>query len=168
MNDIATKIEIRDFRPEDWPLVKAIYQQGLDLNIATFQTECPTFEAWDRGHLDDCRFVAVHKGTVVAFAVLSPTSTREVYRGVVEVSIYLDPQYSRMGIGTKLLTHLVEQAQRQGYWSFYSSIIEENSASLSLHRKCGFREIGYRENIARDRFGTWHNTVLFELRSSSI
>lgn len=117
------------------------------------------------GDKTTCRFVAVFDGKVIAFAVLSPTFKREVYRGVVEVSIYLDLQYSKLGIGTKLLSHLIDAAERNGYWSLYSSVIEENVASIALHKKCGFREIGFREKIAKDRFGNWHNTILFERRS---
>ena len=165
MNDLLT---IRDFKEDDWKYVKEIYQQGLDSNIATFQTVCPSFEEWDDGHLKDCRFVAIYDGKVVGFAVLSPTSKREVYRGVVEVSIYLDLQYTYKGIGTKLFHHLIASAERGGYWSLYSSIIDKNTASIAFHEKCGFRKIGFREKIAKDRFGDWHNTILFERRSSLI
>jgi phosphinothricin acetyltransferase len=168
MNDISKSIMIREFKPDDWNYVKAIYQQGLDLNIATFQTECPTFDEWDKGHLEDCRFVADYDGKIIAFAVLSPTSKREVYRGVVEVSIYLDLQYTKLGVGTQLINYLIDAAERNGYWSLYSSVIEENVASIALHKKCGFREIGFRDKIAKDRFGNWHNTILFERRSCFI
>lgn len=168
MNEKSVSLSIREFTQDDWAFVKDIYQQGMDLNIATFQTVCPSFEEWDNGHLPDCRFVACYDGKVVGFAVLSPTSKREVYRGVVEVSIYLDLQYAKMGIGTKLFHHLIKASEEKGYWSLYSSIIEENKASIALHQKCGFRKIGFREKIAKDRFGNWHNTILFERRSSPI
>ncbi|MFA9377254.1 MAG: N-acetyltransferase family protein [Lachnotalea sp.] len=168
MNNMIESLIIREFRPDDWNYIKDIYQQGLDTNIATFQTECPTFDDWDSGHLQDCRFVAVFDGKVIAFVVLSPTSKREVYRGVVEVSIYLDLQYTKLGIGTKLFNHLIKAAERNGYWSLYSSIIDKNVASIALHKKCGFREIGFREKIAKDRFGNWHNTILLERRSCLI
>lgn len=165
MNDLIT---IRDFKKSDWTYVKEIYQQGLDSNIATFQTVCPSFEEWDEGHLKDCRFVALYNDKVVGFAVLSPTSKREVYRGVVEVSIYLDTQFKNNGIGTLLLNHLIDDSEKRGFWSLYSSIIEENIGSIALHAKCGFKKVGYRENIAKDRLGNWHNTILFERRSSLI
>jgi len=163
-----TVVTIREFSKDDWPFVKDIYQQGLDSNIATFQTECPDFEEWDNGHIKDCRFVAVFENKVVGFAVLSSTSKREVYKGVVEVSIYLDLSYTKKGIGGNLLQHLICESDKKGYWSLYSSVIEINKASIALHHKCGFREIGYREKIAKDRFGNWHNTVLFERRSTFI
>lgn len=157
---------IRNFIESDWSRIETIYQQGLDLNIATFQTVCPSFAEWNAGHLTDCRYVATIKDEVIGFAVLSATSKREVYRGVVEVSIYLDQQYIGNGIGSKLFQHLIEDSEKKGYWSLYSSVIAENKASISLHKKCGFREIGYREKIATDRFGNWHNTILFERRST--
>lgn len=165
MND---KIIIREMVSGDWEFVKDIYQQGLDSNIATFQTTCPTYEEWNLGHLSDCRFVAVIQDKIVGWISLSSTSKREVYRGVVEVSIYVNSHYSKQGIGTKLMEQLIKESQEKGYWSLYSSIIEENVASITLHLKSGFRKIGYREKIAKDRFGNWHNTILFERRSKLI
>lgn len=165
MSNKNTSITIRDLNQSDWNDIKDIYQQGLDLNIATFQTECPNFEEWDNGHLADCRFGAVYENKLVGFAVLSPTSKREVYKGVVEVSVYIDSSFKNKGIGTRLLKHLINETEQKGYWTLYSGIIEENTASIALHQACGFRKIGYREKIAKDRFGNWHNTVLFERRS---
>lgn len=162
MNNLIT---IRQMNPEDWNSIKDIYEQGLDSNISTFQTDCPSYEEWDSGHLEDCRLVAILDERIVGWIALSPTSKREVYRGVVEVSIYVDSSYSKQGIGSTLMNHLVKESEKKGYWSLYSSVIEENAASLSLHMKCGFRKIGYRERIAKDRFGNWHNTILFEKRS---
>ena len=168
MNDKNNLLIIREFTQDDWSFVKSIYQQGLDSNIATFQTLCPSFDEWNDGHLQDCRFVAVYEEKVIGFAALSPTSKREVYRGVVEVSIYIDMQHTNKGIGTTLFSHLINVAKENGYWSLYSSVIEENNASIALHEKCGFRKIGFREKIARDRFNHWHNTILFERRNDLI
>lgn len=161
-------ILIREMVSNDWEQVKAIYQQGLDCNIATFQTLCPNYEEWDLGHLEDCRFVAVLNNNIVGWIALSATSKREVYKGVVEVSVYVDSHYSKQGVGTQLMEQLIKESESKGYWSLYSSVIEENMASIALHIKSGFRKIGYREKIAKDRFGNWHNTILFEKRSSLI
>ena len=168
MNDKNNLYTIRELTQDDWTLVKTIYQQGLDSNISTFQTLCPSYQEWNDGHLQDCRFVAVYEERVIGFAAISPTSKREVYHGVVEVSIYIDIQHVNKGIGTKLFRHLIKAAEENGYWSLYSSVIEENTASIALHQKCGFREIGFREKIARDRLGNWHNTILFERRNGFI
>jgi phosphinothricin acetyltransferase len=161
-------ILIREMVSNDWEQVKEIYHQGLDCNIATFQTTCPNYEEWDLGHLEDCRFVAVIGNKIVGWIALSATSKRAVYKGVVEVSIYVDSHASKQGVGTKLMEHLIKDSESKGYWSLYSSVIEENMASIALHTKSGFRKIGYREKIAKDRFGNWHNTILFEKRSSLI
>lgn len=168
VSDKRTTITIRELNRNDWNNIRDIYQQGLDLNIATFQTECPSYEEWNNGHLKDCRFGAIYENILVGFAVLSPTSKRDVYQGVVEVSVYVDSNYKNKGIGTSLLNHLIKEADQKGYWTLYSGIIEENVASIALHQTCGFRKIGYREKIAKDRFGNWHNTVLFERRSPFI
>ena len=105
-------------------------------------------------------------GTIAGWCALSPTSAREAYTGVVEVSIYIDQGYRNRGIGTRLLRKLCEMSRERGYWCLYAAIFPINSASIELHKKCGFREIGCREKIARDRFGVWQNTTIMELRNS--
>lgn len=158
---------IREMNENDWGRVKEIYLQGIEKGIATFNTMCPTYEEWDNGHIDNCRFVYVDDGEVVGWVAISPTSSRCVYKGCVEMSVYVDSNYQGKRIGTKLVGWLVQEAKKQGYWSIYSAVISINEASIALHKKCGFREIGYREKIAKDRFGNWQNTTLFELRLES-
>lgn len=155
---------IRAMTDSDWPRVAAIYTQGLEGGRSTFNAVCPTFEEWDAGHLKDCRLVAEEEGRVAAWAAISPTSARPAYRGVVEVSIYVDTAFQGRGIGTALMEELCRQSEAAGYWCLYSAIFSINTASIALHKKCGFREIGYRERIARDRFGQWQNTTLMERR----
>ena len=103
-------------------------------------------------------------GKVVGWIAVSPTSSRCVYKGCVEASVYVDADYQQKGIGEKLMRKLIEEAPKAGYWSIYSVVISLNVASIALHKKCGFREIGYRERVAIDRFGKWQNTTLMELR----
>ncbi len=160
------EILIRSMRKEDWPRVREIYGQGIAEGRSTFQTQCPEYEEWDQKHLRECRFVAECSGEVVGFAVIAPTSAREVYRGVVEESIYIDSAYRGKGVGKKLLSTLCEACEKEDFWCICTSIFAINEASLRLHRSCGFREIGYRERIARDRFGNWQNTVMFERRKA--
>jgi len=157
---------IREMYKTDWDQVKEIYQQGIDTNLATFQTECPSFEEFDQSHLEDCRYVAVDGYTVVGWAVLSAVSSRCVYRGVAEVSIYVRDSYKGKKVGTQLLTHLIAKSEEHGIWTLQSAIMEDNLASIRLHEKCGFRKVGYRERIGKDRFGVWRNTVLMERRSN--
>lgn len=158
---------IREMVKNDWNQVTEIYSQGLEKGISTFNTKCPSYEEWDKGHLSDCRFVYVEDGKVVGWVAISPSSSRCVYKGCVEMSVYIDNAYQGRGIGTALVQKLVADAEKKGYWSIYSAVISINSASIAMHKKCGFREIGYRERIAKDRFGNWQNTTLFELRLES-
>lgn len=157
---------IRKMLDTDWTRVADIYKQGMDSGIATFNTQCPSFEEWDKSHIKECRYVYEDEGTVVGWISISPTSSRCVYKGAVEMSIYIDSAHKGKGIGTALVNHLITESQKLGYWSIYSAIISINKASIALHKKCGFREIGYRERIAKDKFGEWQNTTLMEYRVS--
>jgi phosphinothricin acetyltransferase len=149
---------------EDWDAVSAIYAEGQETKVATFATECPGWEAFDRGHHRCCRLVAVQGRDVLGWAVLSPVSCRAVYRGVAEVSIYVAATARGRGIGKRLLSALAADAWEHGFWTLQSSVIAANEASLALHRSCGFRLVGTREKIARDRDGVWRDTCLMELR----
>ena len=157
---------IREMRDEDWERVAEIYKQGLEEGTSTFNTECPSFAEWNEGHLRNCRFVFEEEGKVVGWIALSPTSSRCAYKGCVEMSVYVDRNYRGHGIGTALVNTIIREAEKDGYWSIYSAIFSINKASIALHKKCGFREIGYRERIAKDRFGKWQNTTLMEYRAS--
>ena len=155
---------IREMQADDWSRVAEIYNQGIESGISTFNTRCPDYESWDAGHTKNCRFVYEEGGKVVGWIAVSPTSSRCVYKGCVEASVYVDADYQQKGIGEKLMRKLIEEAPKVGYWCIYSVIISLNEASIALHKKCGFREIGYRERVAIDRFGKWQNTTLMELR----
>lgn len=157
---------IRPMIDNDWERVSEIYKQGMEGGTATFNTECPSFEEWDKGHIKDCRFVYEDDGKVIGWVAISPTSSRCVYKGCVEMSIYVDQEYRGHGVGTALVNELIKRSEKAGFWSIYSAIISINKASIALHKKCGFREIGYRERIAKDRFGEWQNTTLMEYRAS--
>ncbi len=157
--------QIRAMQQKDWSEVSRIYQQGMDTNLATFQTSCPTYEEWDISHHKNCRLVIAVGGAIVGWTALTPVLSRCVYAGVAEVSVYMDSAYSGKGLGRILLTELICESEQQGFWTLQSGIMEENTASIRLHEKCGFRRIGYRENIGRDCFGNWHNIVFMEKRS---
>jgi len=158
-------LTIRQMTASDWDEVAQIYQFGIDSGVATFQTECPSYEVWDQSHKKECRLVAVWGGKVIGWAALSPYSSRAVYAGVAEISIYLHPEFQGHGYGTILLNAMIEESEKQGIWLLQSGILQHNAASIALHKKCGFREVGYREKIARDKSGIWRNTVLMERRS---
>lgn len=152
---------IREMYQTDWDQVKEIYQQGMNTNLATFQSECPSYEEFDQSHLKDRRYVAVDGDIVVGWTALTAVSNR----CVAEVSIYVRDSYKGKQVGTQLLAYLIAKSEEHGIWMLQSGIMENNPASIRLHEKCGFRKVGYRERIGKDCFGQWRNTVLMERRS---
>lgn len=159
------KISIRALCGEDWPLVSKIYLEGIKTGKATFQTDCPTYEDWDKSHIKSCRLVALIDDTVAGWAALSPVSSRCVYNGVAEVSIYIGEGYRGKGVGKLLLSSLIAASEQAGFWTLQSGIMQDNEASIHLHEQCGFRMVGYRERIGKDRLGVWRNNVLMERRA---
>lgn len=151
----------------DWPDVSRIYQRGMDTNRAMFQSECPSWDEWNRSHLEPCRLVIAKDGAALGWAALTAVSGRCVYAGVAEVSIYIDPDAQGKGVGTQLLNALIVNSELEGFWTLQSGIMQDNEPSIRLHVRCGFRMDGYRERIGKDRFGVWRNTVLMERRSSN-
>jgi L-amino acid N-acyltransferase YncA len=148
---------------EHWPSVERIYLEGIATGNATFETESPGWENWDAKHHQHSRLVALEGGSLLGWAALSPVSQRRVYAGVAEVSIYVAEAARGKGVGRALLAALVEQAERNGIWTLQAGIFPENRASISLHKACGFREVGVRERIGRLR-GVWRDVVLMERR----
>jgi L-amino acid N-acyltransferase YncA len=160
----ATLIELRDLRPDDWPKVERIFEEGIRAH-STFATEPPAWEVWDEAH--SLRIVAESSGVVVGWAALSPVSKRHVYRGVAESSVYVAESERGRGIGRALMQELIERAEREGIWTIEAAMFPENEASLELHRSLGFRVVGVRERIG-ERDGIWRDTVLLERRSKEI
>ena len=156
--------EIRVMTAKDWEPVRAIYLAGIATGQATFETEAPTWTTWNNSHLPMPRLVAVFREIPGGWAALSPVSTRPVYAGVAEVSVYVAEQMRGRGVGGLLLKALVEGSEENGIWTLQASVFPENAASVSLHHSCGFREIGRRERIAKMK-GVWRDTLLFERRS---
>jgi L-amino acid N-acyltransferase YncA len=147
--------------------VLEIYQRGLDGGEASFETRAPDWNGWDSKYLPFCRLVCERGGQVQGWAALAPVSARECYRGVAEVSIYVAEQQRDQGIGSELMAALVAASEENGIWSLYSSIFPENRATLKLHLRQGFREVGYRERIARQQ-GGWRDTLILERRSKVV
>jgi phosphinothricin acetyltransferase len=159
------KSVIEKMRPEHWPRVRAIYLEGVATGQATFETEAPVWERWDAAHLPFARLVALADGGRVAgWAALGPVSTRKVYEGVAEVSVYVGEGFRGRGLGRALLEALVRESEAAGVWTLQASVFPENAASVALHLVCGFREVGRRERVARLR-GVWRDTILLERRS---
>lgn len=160
---------IGEMTREDWNRVSEIYLEGINTRVATFQTDVPSFEEWDENHIKSCRLVAKsEEGIVLGWVALSPTSSRCVYKGVAEVSIYVGNEYKGSGIGEALLKEVVKMSEKEGFWTLQSGIIKENLASREVHKKCGFRELGIRERVAKMNDDNWMDVVLMERRSEVV
>ncbi|MFI7436052.1 GNAT family N-acetyltransferase [Micromonospora haikouensis] len=159
---------IRPMIAADADPVLAIYQAGLDGGDASFETVAPTWAAFDAARLADHRLVAVdHAGAVLGWVAVSPTSTRPVYAGVVEHSVYVDPAARGRGVARLLLDALIADTEAAGIWTIQSGVFPENTASLALHARAGFRVIGVRERVGRHH-GRWRDVVLLERRSTVV
>jgi phosphinothricin acetyltransferase len=160
----GSALRIRDMTAGDWPRVREIYAEGIATGHATFQSAPPGWEEWDAGHLHAPRLIAESDGVVVGWAALSPVSKRPVYAGVAEVSVYVGGGARGRGVGLALLERLVRASEAAGLWTLQAGIFPENSASLALHERCGFRTVGVRERLGAMQ-GRWRDVVLMERRS---
>jgi phosphinothricin acetyltransferase len=166
--ELSGTVRLLAMTADDWPAVRAIYEAGIATGHATFQTEAPTWEAWDRTHLPSCRLVAKDDQVeIIGWAALSPVSSRPVYAGVAEVSVYVATRARGQGIGRALLEELVRQSEADGRWTLQAGIFPENEASLALHRCCGFRVVGRRERLGQLQ-GVWRDVLLLERRSENV
>jgi phosphinothricin acetyltransferase len=164
-------VTIRPMRPADAAAVLAIYQAGLDGGQASFEHTAPTWEAFDAGKLPEHRFVAVNDDdTVLGWVAISAVSSRAVYAGVVEHSVYVDPAARSRGVGRALLDALIGSTESAGIWTIQSGVFPENTASLALHHAAGFRTVGVRQRVGRHlRHGNrWRDVVFIERRSDLI
>lgn len=162
------KFTIENMTENDWNDVVRIYLDGIDTGNATFQTNTPIWGEWDNSHCKNCRIVMKFENKTIGWASLSRISSRDVYSGVAEVSIYLDSDYKGNGFGTKLLNSLIELSEQYGYWTLQAVIFPENISSLVIHKKSGFRKIGIREKIGKMGTGEWRSVVFLERRSKII
>jgi len=162
-----TKTSIRTLQAADWPRVREIYEEGIATGHATFETEAPGWEEWDANHIRSCRLVAEEGGWVLGWAALWPVSDRCVYGGVAEVSVYIGGEAQGKGMGTRILQELVTASEREGFWTLQAGIFPENTSSVRVHEKCGFRVIGYRERLGK-MGDLWRDVLLMERRSSTV
>ena len=160
-------MEIRNIEAKHFSQMANIYLEGIATGIATFQTEAPDWDEWDNNHLSNCRRAVFTDEQMAGWAALSPVSSRCVYAGVAEVSIYMAAKYRGKGIGKLLLLDLIKQSEQAGFWTLQSGIFPNNIASIKLHEQCGFRQIGYREKIGK-KDGIWHDNIIMERRSKLI
>ena len=163
---------VRPLKAADWPSVEAIYAEGIATGQATFETAPPTWESFDSSRLAALRFVTVDENGILGWAAASPTSSRPVYRGVVEHSVYVGSAARGRGLGHLLLGALIDAAEAEGIWTIQSGVFPENAHSLALHAAHGFRIVGRRERVAKMSYGplagVWRDTILIERRSDSV
>jgi len=157
------KLIIRKMETSDLNEVLKIYKGGIETGMATFETIVPSNQVWDERHHVTLRFVAEEHNRVVGWIAISPVSTRTVYSGVGEVSVYISSDSKGKGIATELFKVLIEESEKEGFWTLQSSIFAINTSSIQLHKKMGFRIVGTREKIAQ-LHGKWHDTVIMEKR----
>ncbi|SKB94457.1 phosphinothricin acetyltransferase [Soonwooa buanensis] len=160
-------METKTITKDNFPELVEIYRQGLATNIATFQNDLPVWQDWDKGHLDFCRISIYENNEMLGWTALSPVSSRCVYSGVAEVSVYVATIARGKGIGEMLLNELIKESELNEIWTLQSGIFAENIDSLKLHEKCGFRIVGYREKIGKKN-GVWKDNILMEYRSKIV
>jgi len=163
---------IEEMCEADWPAVREILRQGIETGDATFETEAPNWATWDVEHLPDPRLVARAGGVILGWIALSPVSGRCVYGGVAEVSVYVDAEHRRHGVGRALLRAAIDRSEALGLWMLQAGVFPENTGSLALLEREGFRVVGRREKLGRmshgPRAGEWRDVILLERRSTTV
>ncbi|SNY93053.1 phosphinothricin acetyltransferase [Cohaesibacter sp. ES.047] len=165
----SSAFTLRPALAPDSEAILRIYQDGIDTGNATFTSAVPSWKDWSDAHLDCCRIVAMEKDAVVGWAALSPVSGRSVYAGVAEVSVYVAASRCGCGLGGLLLERLIKETEAHDIWTLQAGVFPENSASLNVHKKHGFRVVGIRERLGKMTYGPmagkWRDLVLLERRS---
>lgn len=153
----------RSAMPDDAPAITAIYNEGIEDRVATFETRLRSpddVRAW----FDQPRFpiiVVEDAGRIVAFASTSSYRSRECYAGIAEYSVYVARSGRGRGAGRIAMQALIEAAAAAGFWKLVSRIFVENTASRALMRSLGFREVGIYEKHAQ-LDGVWRDVVIVE------
>ena len=159
-------ITIRPALPQDAATITAIYNVGIAERAATFETEPRTVEQVAARIAQADRYPMLvaedtDTGTVLGWAGVSEYRPRPCYAGIGEFSIYLAVEARGQGIGTRLLTALLDAARERGFWKLLSRVFLFNSASRRVCRSCGFREVGiYEKHAMLD--GEWLDVVIVE------
>lgn len=157
----------------DWAAVSRIYSEGIRTGIATFESAPPsTWNEWISKRLMECCIVCEDGGEILGWGTLSPVSTLCVYQGVAEVSVYVAETHRGKSVGHILLGVLIALSEHEGIWTLQSQMFPENTRSIELHRKHGFREVGVRLRIGKMTHGPfqgeWRDNILMERRSEVV
>ena len=160
-------MEIKQMTADSWTDVARIYETGIATKNATFERQAPDWDSWNNAHRKDCRLIALIKDKIVGWAALSNVSNRCVYSGVAEVSIYIDTDFRGKGIGDRLITELIKESESTGIWTLQAGVFPENTGSIRLHEKHGFRIIGKKERVGK-MDDTWRDVLQLERRSKIV
>lgn len=152
-----------------WPEVKRIYQEGIDTGHATFEQRPPaTWITWSGKFLHHLSRVCLEEERVLGWAAISQVSSRKIYQGVGELSLYVELNAQGQGIGKELMERIISDSETAGFWTLQAGIFPENVASIRLHQKHGFRIVGRREKIGKMTYGPmageWRDVLLMERR----
>ena len=161
----ATDYRVRLAGAADAGAIAAIYNQGIDDGVATFETEPRTDEQIaallrDKGDRYPT-LVVEHAGRVVAWAGASSYRPRAAYAGIADHSVYVERGARGRGAGRVALEALCSEYERRGFWKLSSRIFADNAASISLHERCGFRIVGVYRRHGR-LHGVWKDCVIVE------
>ena len=148
-------------------MVKQIYQEGIDSGNATFASQPLEWPEWNDSMLPACRFIAEENNKILGWAALSPVSSRCVYAGVAEVSVYVAHDAQGKGIGSKLLKQLIRSSEATGIWTLQAGIFPENISSIAMHKRNGFKVLGIREKLGSMN-GVWRDVLFMERRSTEV
>jgi len=169
----AVHVTIEPMTAADWPGVMQVWREGIATGHTGFTPEpAESYEKYCESKLEIGRLVARQEsGMVVGWTALTQVSTRAVYAGVAEVSIGVAAAARGQGVGGALMRELIARSEAAGMWMLQSSVFPENTASVVLHERCGFRLVGRRERIGKmpaigPRAGEWRDTLLLERRSA--
>ena len=156
----------------DGAAITAIHAEGLASGHASFRASAYGWAEWQTEYGRGCALVAEVDGAVAGWAGIVPTSDRCVYAGIGEVSVYVGDAWRGRGVGAALLDALIAASEAAGYWTLIAQIFPENTPSLALHDRAGFRTVGVRQRLGRMCYGpcadTWRDVILLERRSTRI
>ena len=160
--------QIRPMTFKDARRVLEIFQQGIDYGLATFETQTPTWEAWDSDNYNFSRFVIEDDNDhVIGYCAIKPVSKRECFSGIAEVSVYVDADHQNLGLGTILLRKLILDSEEHHIWTLQAAIFPDNKRSIALHQKLGFRMVGVRHKMGKLK-GKWEDVAILERRSTTV
>ena len=160
-------MRIEPMIPADWPAVRRIYAEGIATGNATLEREAPDWDHFDRSHRPDCRLVArdTAAGPALGWVALTAYSSRRAYSGVAWESVYVAEAARGQGVGRALLETVLPASEAAGFWTLLAGVLSENTASLRLHERVGFRRVGVLRSLGRDPAGRWRDVVLLEHRT---